>query len=68
MHCAIVLIVYVRKYLNLNYWGKYGAWAVICSDLVLWYIAKIIQFYVKDDLMRIFNFFFFLNHEYSIHP
>ena len=51
MHCAIVLIVHVRKYLNLNYWGKYGAWAVICSGLVLWYIAKIIQFYIKDDLI-----------------
>ena len=54
MNCAIVLIVYVRKYLNLNYWGKYGAWAVICCGLVFWYNAKVVYFYVKDDLTLTF--------------
>ena len=32
MNCTIVLIVFVRKIFEFEYFGKYGAWAVICNS------------------------------------
>ena len=56
MNCVIMLIVLVRKIFEFELLGKYGAWAVICCGLVFYnnckncIIAKIIRYYVKDDL------------------